>query len=187
MEGFEYVCLKGNHEDMMKQAAFGDSQIWNWWLNNGGNSTVSSYNKKPFDMMFDKEVWVSTISKHLHWINSLPLTHRDGNYFFVHAGVDPNQPIDGQNEQIFLWIRDKFLVSEGPYYMEEDNEDPVKIVHGHTPRFNGYPDIFENSINIDTGVFKTKVLTAVALSETDVGESIEIIQSDRLPHYINLD
>lgn len=63
------------------------------------------------------------------------LSHRiHGNLLFVHAGVDPNRPLNeffaqerlSFDENHFAWIRKPFLMHEGPF------EGNRIIVHGHT-------------------------------------------------------
>lgn len=38
----------------------------------------------------------------------------DRKFAFVHAGVDPELPLDQQSERDLMWIRDKFLDFDGP-------------------------------------------------------------------------
>ena len=39
----------------------------------------------------------------------LRLSYDDGRRFFVHAGIDPNKPLDAQHDTDLLWIREPFL------------------------------------------------------------------------------
>ena len=55
----------------------------------------------------------------------LPTSHEDDLRFYVHAGVCPGVPLDQQNDDAKLWIRESFLRHRGPF--------PKYIVHGHTP------------------------------------------------------
>jgi serine/threonine protein phosphatase 1 len=87
----------------------------------------------------------------------LKLSHREGNYLFVHAGVKPGVPIEAQNARDLMWIRDEFLNS--------DADHGCVVVHGHTiaPR----PVIKANRIGIDTGAFATGRLTCLRLEEDE--------------------
>ena len=77
----------------------------------------------------------------------------EGDYFFAHAGVRPGVPLDAQDKEDLLWIRDAFL---------ESRADHGKIVvHGHTP--SPAPEVRENRIGIDTGAVFGGVLTALVL------------------------
>jgi serine/threonine protein phosphatase 1 len=83
----------------------------------------------------------------------LPLTYLEGDYLFVHAGIRPGVPLERQERDDLLWIRDEFLHSR---------VDHGKIiVHGHT--ISEAPDQQPNRIGIDTGAFHTDRLTCVVL------------------------
>jgi len=87
----------------------------------------------------------------------LTLTHGEGDYLFVHAGIRPHVPLDHQVAEDLLWIRDDFL---------ESNEEFGKIVvHGHT--ITAQPDVRRNRIGIDTGAFASGTLTALVLEGTE--------------------
>jgi len=130
----EFICLKGNHEDMMINQ-------YDFWLPNGGNTTLNSY----------KNVSIEKYNEHIEWMKNLPYYYEDEHRIYVHAGLDPRVPLEEQNAQSMLWIRDTFLLS---------NHDFGKLViHGHTPRRQ--VDIQPNRINLDTGgVFGNKFTAA---------------------------
>jgi serine/threonine protein phosphatase 1 len=76
-----------------------------------------------------------------------------GNYFFCHAGIRPNVPLDRQDIKDLLWIRDEFLNSKRDF--------GKMVVHGHSP--NEWPEVRRNRINIDTGAFATGRLTCLVI------------------------
>jgi serine/threonine protein phosphatase 1 len=76
----------------------------------------------------------------------------------VHAGIRPNVPIERQDPVDLLWIRQEFL--EWPHMHE------AIVVHGHTPV--PHPDVRHNRINIDTGAWRSGVLTCVVLEGTSI-------------------
>jgi serine/threonine protein phosphatase 1 len=95
-------------------------------------------------------------SEHVAWMRSLPLRHDDGRRFFVHAGIDPEKPLDAQSEHDLIWIREPFL---------SDRRDHGRlIVHGHTPQSAGMPDLRSNRLNLDTGAVFGGPLTAAAFA-----------------------
>ena len=162
--------LAGNHEEMML-GAFDRPEVLRHFLKHGGRETVLSYglSKKQFNAMNLDELF-KLMPK------LVPQSERDyiadfeemivaGDYVFVHAGIDPKLPLNEQKRKDLLWIRDRFLNHEGPL-------DKV-VVHGHT--------IFErvmdcgNRIGIDTGAFRSGVLTALVLE----GEQRRVIQTSR--------
>ena len=81
-----------------------------------------------------------------------------GDFLFVHAGIRPDVPIEQQNVNDLIWIRDEFLNSTR-------NHERF-IVHGHTPV--PHPDIKHNRINIDTGAWRTGTLTCIAIEGSTI-------------------
>lgn len=160
-DGFDVVCLRGNHEQMALDF-LRESDIGGAWLdyNNGGRCTLASYGveepKYFTDMPKTQQQFKSLLpAEHLEFLAQLPLHFTVGDYFFTHAGVHPNRAIDKQLPDDLLWIREPFLSS---------NKDYGKvIVHGHT--IVAHPEFKSNRIAIDTGAYWSGVLSAVALHE----------------------
>jgi serine/threonine protein phosphatase 1 len=94
-------------------------------------------------------------------LKRLPLFARSGDYFFCHAGVRPGVALRRQTRNDLLWIREDFLTDE--------SEHGAVIVHGHS--IETEVTIRSNRIGIDTGAYRTGVLTALYLE----GEQREII------------
>jgi len=167
--------LAGNHEQMMLDA-FTKPEILRHFLKHGGRETVLSYglSKKQFNAMNLEELFVALprlISQaERDYIASFEDYIVAGDYLFVHAGIDPAASITEQKRSDLLWIRDRFLSHEGPL-------DKV-VVHGHTI-FNRVMDC-GNRIGIDTGAFRSGVLSALVL-EGDQRRIIQTIQSDGGP------
>ena len=89
------------------------------------------------------------------FLEKLALSHVEGDYVFVHAGVRPGIPLQDQQEQDLLWIRDEFI---------RDRSDHCKVVvHGHS--VTDRPDVQRNRIGIDTGAYATGRLTCLVLEE----------------------
>jgi serine/threonine protein phosphatase 1 len=164
--------LAGNHEEMFLQA-FEKPEILRHFLKHGGRETILSYglSKKQFNAMTLDELFALLPQL-------VPQADRDyvadfeemiiaGDYLFVHAGIDPAVPIDAQKRSDMLWIRDRFLSHEGP--LEK------VVVHGHTI-FDRVMDC-GNRIGIDTGAFRSGVLTALVL-EADQRRILQICQTN---------
>jgi serine/threonine protein phosphatase 1 len=165
--------LAGNHEDMFLQS-FERPEALHHFLKHGGRETLLSYGLST-NMMRGAE----TIEELFEALPQfVPAAEREyiasfeemivaGDYAFVHAGIDPDRPITEQKRTDLLWIRDRFLSHDGPL--------PKVVVHGHT--------IFErvmdcgNRIGIDTGAFRSGVLTALVLE----GDQRRIIQARAAP------
>ena len=159
VEGFEQICLKGNHEAMLLECSKTDTrQAWTRWIHNGGDATIRSFGIEMRYGFFKGGNVVSAVGQErLKWLQDLPLYHQTDDYLFVHAGILPGKRIEKQKEQDLLWIRHRFL--------DSDRDHGWRVIHGHTPMRN--PDVRANRIGIDTGAFVTGRLTAVVLGEED--------------------
>jgi serine/threonine protein phosphatase 1 len=128
-----WVCLKGNHEDMMVEAFFpGNSR--ERWISNGGRATLQSFSRQGRTLIQDK---------HLSWLASLPLFHEDRHRVYVHAGIEHDAPLEDQ-ENSLLWYR----YSNNP----DRGWNSKHVVHGHTPRREG-PILLTNRTNLDCGAY----------------------------------
>jgi serine/threonine protein phosphatase 1 len=152
------VNLMGNHEDMLLQALPGtDKEANSTWLANGGAESLMSWG---ISRKVQPVEWASLIpAEHQAFLRGLELNCRYGGYFFVHAGIRPGVPLDKQEKQDMLWIREPFL----SWKLSHD----VVVVHGHTPRHE--PVVRLNHIGIDTGAVMGGVLTCLVLEEDKLG------------------
>ena len=97
---------------------------------------------------------------HLLWLAALPLCHDDGLRFFVHAGVDLAVPLNRQEAEVMLWMREPFLT-------RSDRVDCGRfVVHGHTPQRSGVPDLRRHRVNLDTAAVIGGPLTAAAFDDS---------------------
>jgi diadenosine tetraphosphatase ApaH/serine/threonine PP2A family protein phosphatase len=161
---FKIVHLLGNHEDTLLQFP-DDITVGPSWLTYGGVQTLASYfiDVAPGSWCDERElrrlqgeIRRRVPHRHVEFMRGLPLTHIEGDYLFVHAGIRPGVPLEHQERDDLLWIRDEFLRSPA---------DHGKIVvHGHT--ITEAPDQQPNRIGIDTGAFHTDRLTCVVLEGT---------------------
>lgn len=157
------IALKGNHEDMFINALQNHSindildSYYNHkhlslslfeiegddlllWLRNGGGDTIDSFNGDG-----------SLMKKHALWmIEKLKLYHETHNYIFVHAGLEPDTPLEWQEEETMLWSR---------------STDPINlgktVIHGHT-RLDDIWSVNDH-IFIDTGATYGGKLTLLEL------------------------
>ena len=160
---FESVFLKGNH-DAWLLAFLDDAGAGPAWLEAGGQATVLSYGVAlppgPRDAGFF-ETLREALGRvlppgHRAFLEGLALTHVEGDYAFVHAGVRPGIALEAQREQDLLWIRDEFI---------HDRSDHGRIVvHGHS--VTERPEVRRNRIGIDTGAYATGRLTCLVLEGT---------------------
>ena len=163
--GFERIFLKGNHEDFLLRS-LEDKGALLPWLANGGDSTCRAYGIEPTnppDGTTDLLGWLQQRLRealpegHLSFLRNLRLTHGEGDYLFVHAGVRPGIDLGKQSEEDLLWMREPFLSSRQPL--------GKVVVHGHTP--SASPERRANRIGIDTGACYGGALTALVLEGDD--------------------
>lgn len=161
LEGFEAVHLMGNHEFFL-QRFLSDPEVGDVWLMNGGETTLQSYGIEPWDdpPQGDERLdWLSgqlglaLPAAHRRFLDGLRLRHEVGDYLFVHAGVRPGVPLDAQEPEDLIWIREPFLRSQ--------EEFGKLVVHGHTP--DVAPVQRGNRICVDTGACYGGRLTALVL------------------------
>lgn len=176
--GFKTVYrLLGNHEIMMLlsfEKSFSGASAFDNWMRNGGQKVILQ-SGLDFEWVVNNRWEAMTVlkeaigSKVLDCLNE-SLTHRIvGNLVFVHAGVDPTQPMDKwfskqkrlniMEDNHYAWIRFDFLGHEGKF------DQNRFIVHGHTPEtgvlnwksrdhsFAHRRDGFR--LNLDSGSFDT--------------------------------
>ena len=141
-----HTCLRGNHEQMCLEAydSKQGSLVWKGWMMNGGTNTLASYG----DNGLPKE--------HLEWMKQLPLYLDLGDAWLVHAGLNPNMPLELQGAAEFCWIREEFHSATEAFF------DDKIIITGHTITFV-FPNVTPGSLvlgkgwlGIDTGAYHPK-------------------------------
>jgi len=116
------VCLMGNHEVMMSSYFMQKRGNYNnlivdyagSWLDNGGLETLKQLDEMDAD----------TKEELLQWVMNLTVKYQYQDYFFCHAGVDPDVPLAVQNEFDMLWRRQQWW---------EQYKGEETLVVGHTP------------------------------------------------------
>lgn len=152
--GARVVNLLGEHERMLLDALDGDRAAATDWLWSGGRTTLASWGLEP-DL--PRERWAAAIpAEDVAFLRGLRLTHQEGDYLFVHAGIRPGVPLSRQSRDDLLGIRQPFLWSE--------QEFGVVVVHGHSA--NPVPATLANRIGLDTGAGTGGPLSCAVL-ETD--------------------
>lgn len=159
-DGLRRVHLLGNHDAWLRAYLHGEA-VGGGWLRYGGDATMVSYGVRLQPGLDDEARLAATQPamaaavprEHLDFLESLEVAFSFGDYFFCHAGIRPNLPLDAQAEEDLIWIRDPFLDWRG---------DPGKVVvHGHT--IEERPAVRRNRIGVDTGAYSTGNLTCVVL------------------------
>lgn len=159
-EGFQRLCLAGNHERMLL-GHFAKPSLQSDWLVNGGEETLTSYGISPdryaaASMRLRGQMLTSHIPQaHLDFLAALPMIITVPGYVFAHAGIRRGVALDRQEEEDLLWMRHDPAADWG-------SEDFI-LVYGHT--VVAEPLVMRGRIGVDTGCFATGVLTALRLVE----------------------
>jgi serine/threonine protein phosphatase 1 len=159
------ICLRGNHDALMSGFLAAPAEFGATWLHNGADATLRSYGVPVspgllgwnYDRLA-RELLEVLPPGHRAFIDSLRLSVRFGDYFFAHAGIRPGVPLEEQDPEDLIWIRDPFLLNTADH--------GVVVVHGHTPA--EMPEVRSNRIGIDTGAVYGGPLTCLVLEGTEI-------------------
>lgn len=126
--------LRGNHDQMMLDWL--DRGEFELWGHNGAMATLGSYSGSAGRHGIPEE--------HIAFLRATRIYFDTPDYFFVHAGLNPDltiaQNLEFETPRTFLWSR-------GHYGTKRRWEKPV--VCGHTPHADVV--IEDDMINVDTG------------------------------------
>ena len=161
--GMRAIFLLGNHEEVLLRILKGDSaliQKWRWF---GGTECLKSYGVdtdrlgKLSSAEALAEIRRAIPTKHVDFLESFLDTCRFGDYLFVHAGIRPGVELERQTQTDLRWIREPFLLDE--------TDHGFTVVHGHT--ISTQVEERANRIGIDTGAYRTGVLTALVIDGSE--------------------
>lgn len=124
--------LRGNHEVMLynayrpskalKEACETNDSLRILWLVNGGGQTMSSLSKSG-QLLQLLPKWLDAIEQMSTFAN---VKVGEQLYFFAHAGIDPDKPMNKQTGEDLYWSR---KVATNPERYQGD----AVLVFGHTP------------------------------------------------------
>lgn len=157
--GARRVHLAGNHEEVLLKILAGDASLIPDWLRFGGVECLASYGvdaarlRRLLPAQAIECVRSAIPRSHVEFLHGFEDTFRAGDYLFVHAGIRPGIPLAQQSRTDLRWIREPFL--------KDGSDHGFTVVHGHTIR----EEVEEraNRIGIDTGAYRSGVLTSLGL------------------------
>ena len=155
-QGRRLVALKGNHDAMMVEA-LRDPAKMAAWMEKGGDAALASYGGEEADVP----------PAHIAWLDGLLLMHVDAHRLYVHAGVDPELPLDQQHEATLLWKRYPKGFSDG--------FGKLHVVHGHD-NFPDGPQLYEGRSNLDTQAWRTGRLIVGVFDDDKAGGPVDFIE-----------
>lgn len=146
--------LVGNH-DLMFLESIHLKRFNSDWLLFGGLQTLESFGvdvSNPDFQLIEQPIldfYQSECSR--YWENE--------NHIFVHAGVDPDLPMDSQTDKLLFW--DKLKLDFPGHYSGK------KVICGHTRQTSGVPLNLENLLCVDTNVYGGGWLTCCELNSME--------------------
>jgi len=146
------IYLIGSHEYAMLHSK--TDEYYKFLFDNyGGPATSKSYGG-----------FENILKIHGNFYKNLKFYYLTDKYLFIHAGIDPNYPLEAQNEVDMVYIRDKFIYSK--------HNLPQKIIFGHTEFDKPYIDECKIGIDLGCGKYKNAHLCALILDENGKQEFI---------------
>jgi serine/threonine protein phosphatase 1 len=161
------IPLRGNHETMMIEARDGLLNARRWMIS-GGSETLDSYNGPDGQV-----AQIADIPKR-HWRflceRLVPYCETE-TFLFVHGCVDPEMPMEKQNNVMLEWTGFSTLNSK--------HCSGKRIVCGHETQHSGVPCCNEFGFCIDTGTWNGGWLTCLEPETGNVWQANERGESRR--------
>lgn len=167
--GRNWICLKGNHDRYMARF-MADMTVHDpctreglFWFDPklGGDKTLLSYGVEARNGAALEPIYrqaQSCVPKaHIDFLSNLPLYHETPDLILVHAGLRPGVPLDKQQEDDLVWIRNRFLDFTGSF--------GKLVVHGHT--VVEFPQHAGNRVNLDGGAGYFRPLNVAVFEGTE--------------------
>ena len=147
----QVVCLMGNHEDMLLDAANRQDEMM--WLDNGGDATLDSYG------VTQRRGAPGRASR---------LVREPAARHQRRASASSSMPASCR---AFLWRSNgrKCCSGSASRSCRTTSDHGLYIVHGHTPTDTGMPDLRPNRLNLDTLAWYGNPLIAAVFDERRVG------------------
>lgn len=167
LPGVSLTCLMGNHERMMLDFLADPGAAGERWLINGGLETAQSFldtaqiagGGDAFARELRDALQAAIPPALQEWIAARPLQWRSGTLGCVHAVTDPLADWDAQAEATLLWGR--------PDARMPARRDGLWIAIGHTVVAS--PVIQHRRIMLDTGAYRSGVLSAARIADGTIG------------------
>ncbi len=161
------ALIQGNHEELLLRFVDQGTAFSRGWRHNGGDATVSSYGLHGYEYedddgysRFRDDLAHRLAEEHAAHISifrkALPCLQTD-DYFFVHAGIVPEVPLDEQDPYMMRWKSQPLLAYRGHL--------PKIVVHGHSITESHRPEVYKSRVNLDTGAYYSHKLTAMLVPD----------------------
>ncbi len=147
------IPILGNHEVMM-QNALKNRREFEYWLFNGGKSTVLSYGGDMNNMPMHHRTFLKFCKRY----------HETDSHIFLHAAYDSVTPLDRQTDDLLFWQHVDEHFSPDPHISGK------KVICGHTPQMDGEIRDLGHIQIIDTFCYGDRWLTAF---DVNTGEFVQ--------------
>lgn len=147
------VPLLGNHELMLGNA-LNSRREFEFWLFNGGKSTVQSYGGDMNNMPLHHRTFLKYCKRY----------HETDSHIFLHAAYDAALPMHQQPDELLFWQH----VDE--HFLPGVHESGKTVICGHTPQASGEILDLGHIRIVDTFCYGDKWLTAL---DVDSGEFVQ--------------
>ncbi|WP_224816005.1 metallophosphoesterase [Hasllibacter sp. MH4015] len=154
------VGLMGNHERMLLDFLDDPAGPAKRWLRYGGLQTMASFgvgaglsaDTKSMGALLDAagDLRDAMGPELVTWLEHLPKSWNSGTLWVVHAGADPDAPMDRQADKALMWGHDAFL--------KQERTDGQWVAFGHQPFEEPFAEA--GRIAVDTGAVYGGTLTA---------------------------
>jgi serine/threonine protein phosphatase 1 len=161
--GIPVHALRGNHDQYLIEFLTAERpsfELLEFWCGNGGDTTLAELGIDEKAILTRKPAELAARARAaagpevMALLGRLELSWQAGEYVFAHAGIHPDKSLPAHGLQELLWLREPFLgARHWPH--------PFAVVHGHTIRG---PEVRPHRVAIDSGCYRTGVLTAVQLA-----------------------
>jgi serine/threonine protein phosphatase 1 len=149
-KGFNYVFIRGNHEEMLIES-FSSDVYFQPWMNNGGGATLDSFGISREDYLAPggnrlPETYMDFLSSTTYYLEL-------ENCYIVHAGFNFHDKRPFEDLDAMIWSRN--------FDYDRGLAKGKKVIHGHTPATldNIRATLFDpdaSLINIDAGCVYTE-------------------------------
>lgn len=190
--GGRVTCLLGNHEFMAVRAAAGDHAYRMWWTYNGAGANYQEWLRReglegderdlpypaPFYALF------SAAGRYGRWIRTWPVAVRLGDYVAVHGGWPPagpavleeaNAAYAGADDAYLAALSGAMLPFEEALWARHQPAEEIDsacarlgccgLIIGHTPVAGITLSHGGRLIQVDTGMLRTSVWTALGIDD----------------------
>lgn len=154
------IFLRGNHEDILLCSLKLKSNTLGYGsqahMSNGGIGFYKSYG---VDVNIPSTIYTflnAIPAAHIEFIKDTKLIAECESGVFVHAGIQPNIPLEYQTEETILWVRE--------YWIQSEVSIGKTVYYGHTPG-NSISYDLPYKVCLDSGCVFGKYLSCLEITE----------------------